>query len=79
MVREWLGNESGKVRVNEWTNERIMEVKLKPEFRMFCELHGRIGNWIYKTRRYPNGERKIFAYYSPKEGDNPNPEFGKLF
>ena len=56
-----------------------MEVKLKPEYRMFCELHGRIGNWIYRTRKYPNGAKKIFAYYSPKEGENPNPGFGKLF
>ncbi len=56
-----------------------MEVKLKPEYRMFSELHGRVGNWIYRTRKYANGETKIFANYSPKKNGNPDPNFGKLF
>lgn len=56
-----------------------MEVKLKPEYRMIRELHGRIGNWIYKTRKDANGEPKIFAQYWPKKYSNPDPNLGKLF
>jgi hypothetical protein len=56
-----------------------MEVKLKPEYCMIRELHGRVGNWIYRTRKNANGEAKIFAHYSPKKNGNPNPDYGKLF
>ena len=56
-----------------------MEVKLKPEYRMIRELHGRVGNWIYRTRKDANGETKIFANYSPKKNQDPDPEWGKLF
>lgn len=56
-----------------------MEVKLKPEYRMIRELHGRIGNWIYKTRKDANGKPKIFAQYWPKKNSNPDPNLGKLF
>lgn len=56
-----------------------MEVKLKPEYRMISELHGRVGNWVYRTRKYANGEKKIFAHYSPKKGKDPDPQCGRLF
>ena len=70
--------------MKEWRNERFkelenMEVKLKPEYRMIHELHGRVGNWIYRTRKYANGETKIFANYSPKKNGDPDPKWGKLF
>ena len=60
-------------------NKKIMEVQLKPEYRMIHELHGRVGNWIYRTRKYANGETKIFANYSPKKNGDPDPKWGKLF
>ena len=56
-----------------------MEVKLRPEYRVISELRGRVGNWIYRTRKDAKGQTKIFAHYSPKKGCNPNPEWGKLF
>jgi len=56
-----------------------MEVKLLPEFWMIRELHGRIGNWIYRTRKYANDESKIFAHYSPKKNGDSDPKWGKLF
>ena len=56
-----------------------MEISLKPEYRMIRELHGRVGNWIYRTRKYADGKTKIFAQYSPKKGCDPNPKYGKLF
>lgn len=68
MIREWIENDS-----------KNMEVKLKPEYRMISELHGRIGNWIYRTKKDANGEPKIFAQYRPKKGGNPDPKWGKLF
>ena len=46
---------------------------------MIRELHGRIGNWIYKTRKDANGKPKIFAQYWPKKNSNPDPNSGKLF
>lgn len=60
-------------------NQHSMEIKLKPEYRMIRELHGRIGNWIYRTRKKANGETKIFAHYSPRKDYDPNPKWGKLF
>ena len=78
MSREWLDNDS--IMTRDWhENVKDMEVKLKPEFWMFSELHGRVGNWIYRTRKKENGEIKVFAHYRPKKGSNPNPEYGKLF
>ena len=56
-----------------------MEIQLKPEYRMIHELHGRVGNWIYRTRKYANGKTKIFANYSPKKNHDPDPKWGKLF
>ena len=56
-----------------------MEVKLKSEYRMISELHGRIGNWIYRTKKDANGEPKIFAQYRPKKGGDPDSKWGKLF
>ena len=56
-----------------------MEVKLKKEFRMIHELHGRVGNWIYRTRKYANGKTKIFASYSPNKNHDPDQKWGKLF
>ena len=55
-----------------------MEVKLKPEYWMIQAIHGRLGNWIYRTRK-KDGKTKIFAHYSPREGRDPDPEIGKLF
>lgn len=46
---------------------------------MISELHGRIGNWIYRTLKKANGEPKIFAQYRPKKNSNPDPNLGKLF
>lgn len=56
-----------------------MEIQLKPEYRMIHELHGRVGNWIYRTRKYANGKTKIFANYCPKKDRDPDPNWGKLF
>lgn len=56
-----------------------MEVKLKSEYRMVSAIHGRVGNWIYRTRKKANGEIKIFAFYSPKKDSDPDPKYGKLF
>lgn len=56
-----------------------MEVKLRPEYRVICELRGRVGNWIYRTRKDAKGKTKIFAHYSPKKGCDPDPELGRLF
>ena len=86
-MNEWTNeriNELKNERVKEWKNEWFkelenMEVKLKPEYRMIHELHGRVGNWIYRTRKYANGETKIFANYSPKKNQDPDPKWGKLF
>ena len=55
-----------------------MEVKLLPEYCMIHELHGRIGNWIYRTRKSANGDTKIFANYSPRKYHDPDPKWGKL-
>lgn len=56
-----------------------MEVTLKPQYRMISEIHGRVGNWIYRTRKDTKGNTKIFAHYSPKKGNDPDPKWGKLF
>ena len=56
-----------------------MEVKLRDELWMIKELRGRVGNWIYRTRKGKDGKPKIFAHYKPKPGKNPDPEIGKLF
>ena len=56
-----------------------MEVTLKPQYRMLSEIHGRVGNWIYRTRKNANGKTKIFANYSPKKNHDPDPKWGKLF
>ena len=55
-----------------------MEVKLRPEFWMIQELHGRVGNWIYRTRK-EDGKTKIFANFSPKKGREADTEYGKMF
>ena len=46
---------------------------------MISELHGRIGNWIYRTKTDAKGEPKIFAQYRPKKDGDPDPKWGKLF
>ena len=56
-----------------------MKVKLRPEFWMIREIHGRVGNWIYRTRKGKNGKPEIYAHYSPKKGSDPDPEKGKMF
>lgn len=56
-----------------------MLVKLKPEFSAIRELHGRVGNWVYRTWKDANGEPKIYAQYRPRKDQDPDPKWGKLF
>lgn len=56
-----------------------MLVKLKPEFSAIRELHGRVGNWVYRTWKDANGEPKIYAQYRPRKDRDPDPKWGKLF
>ena len=56
-----------------------MLVKLKPEFSMIHELHGRVGNWVYRTWKDATGEPKIYAQYRPRKDRDPDPKWGKMF
>ena len=29
-------------------------------------IHGRLGDYIYRSRKQPDGSYKVFAHYSPK-------------
>ena len=56
-----------------------MEVKLRPEYRMIEELRGRVGNWVYRTKKGKDGKPRIFAQYRPKPGRESDTEYGKMF
>jgi len=44
--------------------EKMAQVELP---KGIVAIHGRLGDYVYRSRKQPDGSYKVFAHYSPKK------------